>query len=152
MAVTGATVVAVDAVFALTEQRVPDMRHMCAYLVRSARKKLDLKQRIAVFFGKHAVAGLYREISLGWVIYNIDRVGAFVLAQVCLKHIGSLRHRSVHRAQVELFDLTGAYAFVHLAQRRGVFAAMTIPPVLRSMRLQKEGANDCSDAGSYSPF
>ena len=36
-------------------------------------------------------------------------------------YIDVYKRHSVHRAQVELFDLTGAYAFVHLAQRRGVF-------------------------------
>ena len=32
------------------------------------------------------------------------------------------------------------------------FAAMTMPPVFRSMRLTRAGAKDCSPSGSYSPL
>ena len=43
---------AVHAVLAVTKQRVPDMRHMRADLVRASRDQLDLKQRISAFLGK----------------------------------------------------------------------------------------------------
>ena len=48
-------VILIDAVLSVTDQRMTDIAHMRAYLMRSARDELDLKQAHSVFLGDHLV-------------------------------------------------------------------------------------------------
>lgn len=100
------TVEFVRAVFAVTEQRAADGRHMCADLVRTAGQKFTLHERQSAVRRERAVA---RACGLGTRHagpVQRDLLALFITAEIILDQSLGRLGSAVHDAQIPLFHLT----------------------------------------------
>ena len=99
---------AVFRIFAVTDKRMSDACHMSVDLMRSARDKLDLKERFLasraddLVFRDDMLPFLARFFALWQDFGDFDLIACAILMQIALKGRFFLRRDTVNTAKIEL--------------------------------------------------
>lgn len=124
------------------------------YLMRPACDKVNFKKCkiISLVLSKHTIRGYHGAAALKFLVRYLDSFCVFIFLMISREPCRLFLWYANGHAKIKLFKLSVFNFLIKHTQTFSIFAHMTMPPVLRSILLQRAGAKDSSSSGRYSPF